>query len=93
MKPDIIKERNTILTEISNRLREESHKRQIGETLEVISEHAKPGRDELFGISDNYIRVRLPFDFDGGRRICRVKVTSATSEYVAGKILGRQGLS
>jgi len=93
VKPDVIKERNTILTEISNRLREESHKRQTGETLGVISEHARPGRDELFGISDNYIRVRLPFDFDGGRRICRVKVTSATSEYVAGKILGRQGLS
>ena len=87
IKPDVIKVRNAALTEISNRRRAESHRRQVGETLEVISEHRRPGRDKLYGISDNYIRVRLPLDFDGGRRTHRVRITSATPEYVAGEIL------
>jgi threonylcarbamoyladenosine tRNA methylthiotransferase MtaB len=85
--PDIIKKRNAILTEISNRHRAEAFKRQIGQTLPVISEHVKPGRGELFGISDNYLKVKLPVSFDGGRHITNVKITSATDDYVAGDIL------
>lgn len=87
VNPEVVKERNAILTEISDRRRAESHQRQTGETLGVISEHVKPESGELYGIADNYVRVRLPIDFDGGRRIHRVKITSASHDYVAGEIV------
>jgi threonylcarbamoyladenosine tRNA methylthiotransferase MtaB len=87
VKPDVIKERNAILGSISRKLKAEAYQRQVGETLGVISEHVKEGRDELFGIADNYLRVKLPVDFGGGRRIHRVKIESAASDHVAGKVL------
>jgi threonylcarbamoyladenosine tRNA methylthiotransferase MtaB len=87
VNPEVIKERNTILKATSDRLLAEAHRRQIGEMLGVISEHVKPGRDVLFGVSDNYINVRLPLDFAGGRKIHRVKINMATPEYVEGDLL------
>jgi threonylcarbamoyladenosine tRNA methylthiotransferase MtaB len=87
VNPEIIKERNAILKEISDQRLAEAHRRQIGETLPVISEHVKPGGDKLFGISDNYLRVKLPVDFTGGRHIHNVRITEAHDEYVAGDIL------
>jgi len=87
VNPEVIKERNAILKGVSDQRLAEAHRRQIGETLEVISEHVKPGRDVLYGVSDNYISVRLPLDFAGGRRIHRVKITRATPEHVEGDLL------
>ncbi len=86
IRPQIIKERNAELTRVSNRLRYESHRRQIGQTLEVISEY-KSSADACFGISDNYIRVKLPAEVAGGRNIVKVKITSAHHDHVAGNIL------
>jgi len=88
VKPDVIKERNAILSGISKKLKAEAHRRQVGETLDVISEHVKQGRSELFGISDNYLRVKLPVDFDGGRHIHKVRITTAAPNHVAGEIVG-----
>jgi threonylcarbamoyladenosine tRNA methylthiotransferase MtaB len=85
--PKVIKERNTILSGISARMLERAHQRQVGETLPVISEHVKPGHDVLYGIADNYVKVKLPTAFTGGRRICRVRIDYATPEYVTGKII------
>lgn len=87
VNPEVIKERNAILKGVSERRLAEAHRRQIGETLGVISEHVKPGRDVRYGVSDNYISVRLPLDFAGGRKIHRVKITGATPEYVEGDLL------
>ncbi|MCD6249711.1 MAG: tRNA (N(6)-L-threonylcarbamoyladenosine(37)-C(2))-methylthiotransferase MtaB [candidate division Zixibacteria bacterium] len=88
VKPDVIKERNAILSAISRKLKAEACRRQVGETLGVISEHVKPGRNELYGISDNYLRVKLPVDFNGGRHIHKVRITTAAPNHVSGEILG-----
>ncbi len=87
VKPDVIKERNAVLSAISRKLKANAYQRQVGETLGVISEHVKPGRSELYGIADNYLRVKLPVDFDGGRKIVRVRIESAADDHVAGEII------
>ena len=86
IRPQIIKERNAELTRVSNRLRHESHCRQIGQTLEVISEH-KTTRDVCLGVSDNYIKVRLPAEVAGRRAVVRVKITDVCDGHVAGDVL------
>jgi len=86
IRPQVIKERNAELTWVSNRLRYESHCRQIGQTLEVISEH-KSSPDACFGVSDNYVRVKLPAEAAGRRKVVRVKITAAHDGHVVGDIL------
>ena len=87
VSPDVIRERSETLAAISDRLWAKAHVRQVGETLGVIAEHAKPGRSVRYGVSDNYINVKLPVDFDGGRRVHKVKITSAAGGYVEGEII------
>ncbi|MFQ5453891.1 MAG: tRNA (N(6)-L-threonylcarbamoyladenosine(37)-C(2))-methylthiotransferase MtaB [Candidatus Zixiibacteriota bacterium] len=87
ISPLIIKERNAILTRISNRLREESHKRQVSKVLEVISEHKKTIEGHYCGVSDNYVRVKLPGKTIRGRNIIKVRINSATADYVEGNII------
>jgi len=83
----VIKERNAILTKISNQLRFQSHQRQIGEVLEVISEHKKTADGYYWGISGNYMRVRLPGTINYGKKIVKVKIHSATPEFVSGDVI------
>jgi len=82
--PETIKERSAFLTALSDRHWAEAHARQVGKTLGVIAEHVKP-RGVLYGIADNYINVRLPLDYSGGRRIRYLKITSSTPGYVVGE--------
>jgi threonylcarbamoyladenosine tRNA methylthiotransferase MtaB len=84
--PVVIKDRNAILTRLSRRLRAVAHRRQIGRILEVIPEHKRPGQAELYGISDNYLRVKLPFDLEDNRQVVRVRATGATDEYVEAEL-------
>lgn len=84
VSPEIIKERNTILTEISAHNRARAHRRQLGERLEVIAEHKKPHDPDFFGVSDNFIKVRLPGHVEGGKRLIPVHITSAGDDYVEG---------
>lgn len=86
VNPEVIKERNAVLTGVSDRLREMSHRRQIGNRLEVISEHKPNEHGGYWGISGNYIRVKLPGGKNRGRDIVAVDVDSATSEYVSGTV-------
>lgn len=87
VRPEIIKKRNAILTRISNKIREKSHYYQIGKTLEVISQHKRDGNGSFYGISGNYIRVKLPSTLEQSKDIIKVKVTSANLEYVSGEIV------
>ena len=86
IRPQIIKERNVQLTRVSNRLYHESHCRQIGQTLDVISEH-KTTRGVCLGVSDNYIKVRLPAEVAGRRAVVRVRITDVCDDHVIGDIL------
>lgn len=86
IRPQIIRERSAELVQISKRLRAESHRRQVGRTLEVISEY-KTAEETCLGISDNYLRVKLPTEAAGRRDIVRVKITAAHDDHVSGDII------
>ncbi len=87
IQPEIIKERNAILARISRRLRREALRRQVGQTLGVIAEYKQHDGGFHWGISDNYIRVKLPPTYAGGRGIVNVKITEAYDDHVAGVIV------
>jgi threonylcarbamoyladenosine tRNA methylthiotransferase MtaB len=84
---EVVKERRAILSGISDRIWAQAHARQVGETLGVIAEQMRPKRGVRYGISDNYINVKLPMDFAGGRDIRQVKITSVSAGYVEGEVL------
>ncbi len=88
INPNVIKERNVVLTRISNELRFRSHQRQIGKTLEFIAEHKQAPEGFYWGISDNYLRVKLPLEVGNGKEIVKVKITAAFPEHMEGKPLG-----
>lgn len=86
INPQVIKERSETLTQISYRMLRAAYQRQVGQTLEAISEHkGSPG--ECYGISDNYIKVKLPDSVAGGRHIIRIKITGSHDGFVAGEVL------
>ena len=88
VKPHTIKERNAVLSGISDDLRMKANRRQVGETLDVIAEYRKIDGRFHWGVSDNYIRVRLPDAYEGGKEIVRVKVARAFQEHVEGDLVG-----
>jgi threonylcarbamoyladenosine tRNA methylthiotransferase MtaB len=87
VKPEVIRERNAILTRISNDHRAKAHRRQIGETLGAIAEHKKLENGYFWGVSDNYLKVKLPGHLDGGKEIVRMRITGASDDHVEGDIL------
>ncbi|HUV31653.1 MAG TPA: tRNA (N(6)-L-threonylcarbamoyladenosine(37)-C(2))-methylthiotransferase MtaB [Acidobacteriota bacterium] len=87
VKPDVIKRRNAILTRISGDFRARSHQRQVGLVLDVIAERRQKDKGFFWGISDNYVRVKMPPEFTGGRQIVRVRVRSAREDYVEGELV------
>jgi threonylcarbamoyladenosine tRNA methylthiotransferase MtaB len=90
VNPKIIKKRNAILTRISNKIREQSNNRQIGKTLEVISQHKREADGSFFGVSGNYVKVQLPSSIMESKEIVKVKITDANLDYVAGDIIVQQ---
>jgi tRNA A37 methylthiotransferase MiaB len=87
ISPEMIKERNGILSDISEVNRAKAHRRQIGERLEVIAEHKKPRDTEFFGVADNFVKVKLPVSVEGGKRLIPVRVTGACDGFVEGTIV------
>ena len=85
--PDAIKERNAILTEISRTNRTKANQRQVGETLGVIAEQKKRGEKFYWAISDNYLRVKMPESFEGGKQITKVKITFANEKFIEGELV------
>lgn len=82
----IIKERAEILTGLSEAKRRAAYQRQVGQTLEAISEHRGPP-GKCFGIADNYIKVKLPDSVAGGRHIIAMKITASHDDFVAGEMV------
>jgi len=87
VSPQIIKDRVAQLSESSSRIRLASYRRQIGQVLEVISEHSPTDDGDYWAISDNYVRTRIPGTREYGKSIVRVRVTSAREEFVEGEVL------
>jgi threonylcarbamoyladenosine tRNA methylthiotransferase MtaB len=87
VNPETIKERNAILSRISREIRLTAHKRQIGKILEVISEHKKREDTFFYGVSDNYLKVKIPGSLEGGKRPVRMKITAAFEDYLEGEVV------
>jgi len=88
ISPDIIKERNAILTRLSSRLRAQANQRQIGQTLSVIAEDKTQISGGQFGVADNYIRVAMPIGRHWGREIVSMRIRSAHDDHVEGELIG-----
>ncbi len=87
INPGVIKERNTLLRDVSKRLRFESHRRHVGVTLEVIAEHKRTSEGWYWGISDNYLRVKLPGTRPWGKEIVKFKPVEAFEDHLAGDVV------
>lgn len=85
--PEIIKERNAILSRLSFELRAAAHKRQVGQTLEVIAEHKIRGGAFHWAIADNYIKARVPANSYADRAVIRFAATGATDDFVTGAVV------
>lgn len=87
INPEEIKIRNQFLSGISAKLMKKFLHKQVGERLEVISEH-KAGRDgSHFAVSDNYVKVKLPSTIRTGKAIVKVKIEKAVDDYLTGEIV------
>ncbi len=87
IKPEEIKNRNKLLSGVSSKLMRNFLQKQVGETLEVISEH-KPDRDgSHFAVSDNYLKVKLPASIKTGKAVVKVKIEKAFDDYLTGEMI------
>ncbi len=87
INPLIVKDRNARLTRLSNQINKNLLQRQIGKTLEVISEFkAKKDRNH-FGVSDNYVKVKIPDSVVPSKKVIKIKVTQAFDDYVTGELV------
>lgn len=87
VNPEVIKERNAILSEISNRRKRQMHDRQVGRILPVIPRHNKPTDGSPFiGVADNYVMVKLPDSYPGGRGIVDVKIVASGDDFVISEL-------
>jgi threonylcarbamoyladenosine tRNA methylthiotransferase MtaB len=86
--PLIVKKRNAILSRISSKLRQDACDRQVGSTLGVISEHRSEIDGFFWSISDNYVKVKLPSELAGTKKIIDIKITESHDGYVSGQSVG-----
>ena len=84
IRPDIIKRRNRILRDISKNNYSLALKREIGNTVEVISEHRAESGDHYWGITDNYLKVAVPAGFGGKKNILKIRITDARDDHLIG---------
>ena len=87
IRPDIIKYRNRILREISDKHYAKTLKRSIGGELEAISEYrTDKGDKQYYGMTDNYLRIRMPENIGGEKDVVHLRVTGASDSYLIGEI-------
>lgn len=85
--PEVIRERNRILTRVSEGIKESAYRRQVDKTLEVIAEKKSIPDGGYTAVAGNFVRVKLPASCPGGRKPYRVNVKAAHKSYVEGKLL------
>ena len=87
INPETIKERNTVLSAISKENKDRAFARQVGQILGVIAENKKRGGNFYMAVADNYMRVKMPESFKGGRQIVQVKITATHNDYLEGELI------
>ncbi|MDD4052548.1 MAG: tRNA (N(6)-L-threonylcarbamoyladenosine(37)-C(2))-methylthiotransferase MtaB, partial [candidate division Zixibacteria bacterium] len=82
----VIKDRNRRAREISRANRRRQMDRQIGGILDVISEGRLQKGNFYWGVSDNYLKVKMPDNTGGGRRIVRFHPLTRKEDHLEGDI-------
>ncbi|HDP76159.1 MAG TPA: tRNA (N(6)-L-threonylcarbamoyladenosine(37)-C(2))-methylthiotransferase MtaB [Bacteroidales bacterium] len=73
VNPKIVKQRVAKLTELSNSFHEEFYLKHIGQVRSVLVESTRKG-DYMFGFTDNYIKVGIPFNKNLAGKVVAVKL-------------------
>ena len=72
-------ERADVVKTVCERKHHEFVEKNLGSVRSVLFESAKKG-GQMFGYTDNYIRVAVPYDKDLVNRICPVKLTKVLDD-------------
>ncbi len=81
--PEVIKTRNRILRELSDKLYAAALQREIGRDVQAISESRVDRKDGSYlGVTDNYLTIKIPPPSGGGRDIISLKAGGATATYL-----------
>ncbi len=87
VKPDVIKARNRILREVSERRYAEALEREVGKTVEAISEYRTDKKDRrYYGMTDNYLRIRMPEEAGGGKEVVRLVAAGVAKGALTGEM-------
>ncbi|MDI3525862.1 MAG: threonylcarbamoyladenosine tRNA methylthiotransferase MtaB [Tenuifilum sp.] len=82
----VLKQRVTKLTELSDSLHENFYLKHLGQVRKVLVESSRKG-ELMFGFTDNYIKVGIPYDRSLAGKILDVKLASLNSKgFVEGQI-------
>ncbi len=88
ISPDVIKERNSALRDVSDRRYAGALRREIGNVAGAISEYGVDNGDSRYrGITDNYLRIRFPDGAGGAREIVSLNVVGASETTLIGKLM------
>ncbi len=80
---EIIKQRSDRLHELSDRMHLKFYRENIGQTRKVLFEAAEKG-GQIFGFTDNYIKIQLPYASDLPNSVRKVKITEPIVQGLAG---------
>ncbi len=87
VSPKVVKQRVTLLTELSDRLHKEFFLKHIGQIRPVLVESSRKG-DYMFGFTDNYIKVGIPFDKGHAGKVVKVRLEKFTPDgFVEGLVI------
>jgi threonylcarbamoyladenosine tRNA methylthiotransferase MtaB len=82
----LIKQRNQQAREVGERNRSRQMQSQIGKTVGVISERHHDKYGVFWGVSDNYMRVKLPPSIDGVKEIINFKPIRLVDSHLEGEV-------
>lgn len=83
----IREERNTILSSLSEKKRRAFYQKYLGQTAYILPEDEEKN-GYMFGFTDNYIKVAIPFDSNLVNQLVEVELTEFTEDgFVLGKVL------
>jgi len=84
--PQIVKERNRVVRETGRISRRRQMATQVGKVLGTISENKIEKEDYFWGITDNYLKVKIPAVAGGKKEIIPVKISRVTGDHMEGDL-------
>jgi threonylcarbamoyladenosine tRNA methylthiotransferase MtaB len=86
ISPKIIKHRSEVLRQIAFKKKQDYYRSQIGQLLRVLWEEKKTN-GWLYGLSDQYARVKAKVEGDLSNTISQVKIANASFDGLVGQIV------